>query len=87
MKPNFEQKEVFRVEELKERIKAIKRELDMILGEKKWAIGENGEIFHQFSDLELVNLGKNVPEILKAREEELKKIYAELRETQKSGNS
>lgn len=74
-----EQKEP-RVEALRLEAKDINARLNNLLGPGNFAIRPNGEIRHRFSDLELINLGKTVPEEVGRAADRLREIYAELRE-------
>lgn len=84
MKPEHEPIREERLAALLKEEEKIKNDLNEILGEGKWAIGPDGAINHKYSDLELVNLGKNVPAIVQELNQKLKKIYQERQEIEKT---
>lgn len=69
-----------RIEDLHGEIGRTKGDLDEILGKGMWAVDLQGQILHRFSDLELVNLGKSVPETIKILQQRLDDIRAELKQ-------
>jgi hypothetical protein len=83
---NSEQEQKIHAEALHLEAEKIRALLDKILGPENFTIGPDGEVHHKFSDLELVNLGENVPEEIRKAEKKLKKIYAEMQELGISGD-